>query len=53
MSEIIKEIEETFGEMTVKRGKEHVFVGMNVRFNEDGSINISMKEYLTECIKTF
>ena len=50
---VVKEIEESFGEMSVNKGKEHVFVGMNVHLNNDGSVEISMKDYLIECIKSF
>ena len=30
--------------MTVTRGKEHIFVGMNLKLNEDGTVSISMNE---------
>ena len=52
VSWVIKEIQEEFGEMTVKRGKEHVYVGMNILF-KDGAVEIRMKDYLLECIDVF
>jgi hypothetical protein len=50
---IIKRIEERFGKMTVTRGKEHVFLGMNITFNDDGTASIKMKDYLKEAIADF
>ena len=39
--------------MTVTRGKEHVFVGMNFKLNEDGTVSISMNDYIEECIASY
>jgi hypothetical protein len=40
-----------FGKMTVTRGKHHVFLGMDITFNDDdGTVTILMKEYLKEAI---
>jgi hypothetical protein len=50
---IIEKIEERFGKMTVTRGKEHVFLGMNITFNDDGTASIKMKDYLKEAIADF
>jgi hypothetical protein len=50
---VIAKLEEKFGEMTVTRGKEHVFLGMNIKFNEDGTATIKMKEYIQEAIADF
>jgi hypothetical protein len=37
--------------MTVTRGKHHVFLGMDITFNNnDGTVTILMKEYLEEAI---
>ena len=38
VDEVIAKIEERFGKMTVKRGKEHVFVGMDINFIEKGKV---------------
>jgi hypothetical protein len=43
VSHVIERIEDRFGEMTVTRGKGHVFLGMNINFNEDGTASIKMK----------
>jgi hypothetical protein len=52
-SETVRIIEETFGKMTVTRGKKHVFLGMNVTYNDNGSATINMKDYLKEAIADF
>jgi predicted metal-dependent peptidase len=51
--EIVRKIEERFGKMTVTRGKEHVFLGMKINFNDNGTASINMKEYLKEAIVAF
>jgi len=51
VTDIIKKIEVKFGKMTVTRGKHHVFLGMDITFNDnDGTVTILMKEYLKEAI---
>ena len=39
---IIKTIESKFGKMTVSRGKEHEFLGMDIKYNGDGTASIGM-----------
>ena len=53
VTKIIKAIEEKFGDMTVTRGKSHVFLGMNIDFHDDGTATIKMKEYIKEAISDF
>ena len=48
---IIEKIESRFGKMTFTGGKEHVFLGMNVRYTEERTAVITMKEYLREAIE--
>jgi hypothetical protein len=50
---IIIEIEKKFGNMTITRGKEHTFLGMNITFNEDRTVSIGMREYIQEAINEF
>lgn len=38
--------------MTVARGKEDTFFGMDSVFNEDATVSISMQNYLKEAIET-
>jgi hypothetical protein len=51
VSSVIQKIEERFGKMTVSRGKEHVFLGMNFVFNGDETVTVTMKGYLEEAIE--
>jgi hypothetical protein len=53
VTDVIKKIEEKFGKMTVTRGKEHTFLGMNLTLQEDGTVKIDMKDYVEEAIKDF
>ena len=40
--------------MTVTRGREHVFLGMNIKFNdEEGTATIGMKEHVQEAVDDF
>jgi len=51
VTNIIKKIEAKFGKMTATRGKHHVFLGMDITFNDNnGTVTILMKEYLKEAI---
>ena len=51
VSMIIDRLEEHFGKMTVTRGKEHVSLGMKIRFTTSRTAVLSMKSYLEESIK--
>ena len=53
ISQVISDIEEKFGKMSVTHGNEHVFFGMNITFNKNGTVTIMMKEYLQEAIEDF
>ena len=53
VDKVIEEIEKKFGKMTVKRGKTHIFVGMNIEFLDDKKVAIGMKVYVEEAIDTF
>ena len=50
VTEVIEKIEERFGKMTVTRGKEHVFLGMKIKLNDDKTVRIDMSEYVKEAI---
>ena len=49
-SQIIEQLEERFGKMTVTRGKKHVFLGMNITYTPHGTAEIIMRDYLEEAI---
>ena len=53
VTEIIKQIESKFGKMTVTRGKVHDFLGMNLTFKEDGTVEVRMQEYTEEYLIEF
>jgi hypothetical protein len=50
VSHVIQQLEERFGKMTVKRGSGHVFLGMHIDYQENGTAEIMMREYLEEAI---
>ena len=47
---IINKLEEHFGKMTLTRGKEHVFLGMHIKYTDMGTVVVSMQRYLQEAI---
>jgi hypothetical protein len=51
VSSIIDKLEKRFGKMTVTRGNEHTFLGMNIRYTEQNTAVITMKDYLREAIE--
>ena len=53
VSQVIARIEDRFGKMTVTRGKSHNFVGMDIEFMDNNTVEILMKGYIEECIVTF
>jgi hypothetical protein len=50
VTNIIEQIEQRFGKMTVKRGPEHVFLGMRIVYKDNGTAEITMRDYLEEAI---
>ena len=53
VDDVIKTIEKRFDKMTVKRGRTHNFVGMNLTFKDNGTVEILMQEYIRECMESF
>jgi len=53
VSQIVDAIEQHFGKMTMVRGKKHIFLGMEIDFNDDGTVKIGMKSYIEDAIKCF
>ena len=39
--------------MTINRGKQHIFLGMNIVFTDEKIVQISMKENIKECFEDF
>ena len=50
VTQVIEQIEERFGKMTVTRGSEHTFLGMHIVYNDNGTADITMRDYLEEAI---
>ncbi len=50
VSQIIEQIEERFGKMTVTRGREHTFLGIKIAYKQNGTAEITMRNYLEEAI---
>jgi hypothetical protein len=42
---VVNKIKERFGKMTITRGKQHVFLGMNITYLDNGTAEISMPDY--------
>ena len=49
----IENIEKQFGKMTVKRGKQHTFVGIYIVFTEEKTVQITMKGGIKEYFEAF
>ena len=50
VTRIIDILEGHFGKMTVTRGKENVFLGMNIVYTQERTAKITMKQYLQEAL---
>ena len=50
---VIEQIEQTFGKMSVTRGKKHMFVGIGIEFNDNGTVTLSMDKFIDECINIY
>ena len=53
VTEILNKLEKRFGKLTITRGKQHTFLGMDIDFIKHGRVKISMKEYVLECIEAY
>lgn len=50
VTDTINKIEQKFDKMTVTRGSEHVFLGMQIRYTGEGTAIITMRQYLEEAL---
>ena len=50
---VIQKIEQKFGKMTVTRGSKHTFVGVDIEFMNNGTVKLSMDEFVDECISIY
>ena len=53
VTNVIKQIEKKFGKMSQTRGKEHEFIGMNMKFTKEKTVQIGMKKHILKAIDTF
>ena len=51
---VLQSIEERFsGELTINTGRKHVYLGMDITFTGERTVQIKMKDYLVEAIDAF
>ena len=48
--DILKKIETKFGGLKITTSKRHTYLGMDLTFKKDGTLEIRMKDYLKEAI---
>ena len=53
LEQVAKTVEEEVGKITVTTGNEHNFLGMNIKFNTNGTVTIDMQEYVKETLTDF
>ena len=53
VDDIINQIEQKYGKMTVTCGKRHIYIGMEIEFLDKGRVKILMKDHLEECFEIF
>ena len=51
VTEVLKLLKSHFGDLTITRGKKHNFLGMDLIFKEDGTLEIRMKKMLEDILK--
>ena len=51
--QVIKHLESRYGKLSVTRGRKQTYVGMDIEYCSDRSVEISMKPYLLEAIVEF
>lgn len=50
---MIKQLESRYGKLSVTRGRKHTYVGMDLEYYTDRSVDVSMRSYLVEAIAEF
>ena len=53
VTDVLLQLEKKFDKMSITRGKQHSFVGMNITLLDNGSVKIMMDDYIKECIEVF
>ena len=50
---VIDQIEQKFGKMTINRGSRHTFVGVDIKFMDNGTIKLPMNDFVNKCIDIY
>ena len=53
INDIITKLESNYGKMSMTVGKRHTYVGMNIQYNDSGTVTIDMVDYVKECLAEF
>ena len=53
ITKIIKRLRKIYGDIKVKRGKQHHYLGMELDFKNDGKVQVLIIQYVDEIIKNF
>ena len=53
LKSVIEELKRRFGALIVTQGNEHVYVGMTIRYTDDGKVIIDASKYIKEAISDF
>lgn len=53
LQQLTKDIEKNVGKITVMEGNKHTFLGMDVKFCDNGTMTIDMKGYVEEILQDF
>jgi hypothetical protein len=50
---MISHLEQKFGKLSITRGRDHKFLGMDISFRPDGTASISMPSYIQEAVEIY
>ena len=53
LRQVAETVEKEVGKITVTTGDEHKFLGMNIKFNKNGTVTIDMQDYVKETLTDF
>ena len=53
LKQVAETVEKQVGKITVTTGDEHTFLGMNIKFNDNGTVTIDMQDCVKETLTDF
>ena len=53
LKKVMELVEKEVGKITTRWRKEHLFLGMRLRFNVNGTVTICMKDYVVKVLHEF